>query len=70
MQDYNFNLMKKTLESIQNSVRLWREVTDAMENCSKHCYEVPEEVADDMLYLIEEDLARLSFHEFEEYDLK
>jgi hypothetical protein len=63
MQDYNFYLMKKTLERIHYCVALWREVTEKAENGEECSYEIPEEVGDDMLAVIEDQLKKAGFHE-------
>jgi hypothetical protein len=63
MQDYNYNLMKQTLERIQKHVKVWKNVTEMVENGEECYYDTPEEVADDMMYDIEKELMGLSFHE-------
>ena len=66
MDAYQYDLMKKTLEAIQVRATIWRNVTEAMENQADDddiCYEVPEEVADDMMYEIETILDEAGFHE-------
>ena len=63
MDEYQYALMKQTLERIQKRVTMWREVDEAMQNGTECNYEVPEGVGDDMLYEIETILDEAGFHE-------
>jgi len=66
MEDYEKIHMKKNLERIHYCVTLWRKVTDAMENYPDGedvDYEVPEEVADDMMTAIENLLEEAGYYE-------
>ena len=63
MDEYQYAIMKKTLERIQERVTVWRNVTEKAENGEECSYDTPEEVSDDMMHDIETALEEAGFHE-------